>query len=221
MYLATQTYWLEPTDQIAWGLRRYTHGSNGFTCETGYHEALVYLGRTEAKFGDEDGRRHLQMFKSGVPHDSDKWPAECKHGCGYRFTEDDQWQDWQELIYRRPDTGQEYVLHQNASADAVGAPSAPPGATWDAWWITYLKDRNPDGIVLMVRCPDGHDWTVDSEANNCTRKGERHQCWVRHGRPQDAQVTVDKNGETCAAGGGSIATPGYHGFLQAGLLTAG
>ena len=32
---------------------------------------------------------------------------------------------------------------------------------------------------------------------------------------------VDKNGETCAAGAGSIASAGYHGFLVNGVLSAG
>jgi hypothetical protein len=39
---------------------------------------------------------------------------------------------------------------------------------------------------------------------------------VRHGTPPD--VTVDKNGLTCNAGGGSIQVPGWHGFLRNGEL---
>lgn len=216
MYPATQTYWLEPTDQVAWGLRRYCHSSSGgLTCADGYHEALVYLGRAEAKRG-ENG---LLQYDAEIPHGDPRWPATCQHGCSYRFVEDDRWQPWQEQIYRRPDTGQEYVLHQNASADAVAAPTAPPGATWDAWWMPF--SRGSDGICLMVRCPDGHDWMVDGEASNCTRKGEQHQCWIRHGDPRQANVTVDKSGNTCNAGAGSIATSGYHGFLVNGVLSPG
>jgi hypothetical protein len=71
----------------------------------------------------------------------------------------------------------------------------------------------------MVRCPDGHDWCVDSEASNCTRKNEEHHCWVRHGYPPECNVTVDKNDpNTCHAGAGSIQTPGWHGFLRDGIL---
>ena len=81
--------------------------------------------------------------------------------------------------------------------------------------------RGPDGICLIVKCPNGRDWYVDSEASNCTRKGEPHQCWCRHGDPRECRVTVDKNGDTCAAGAGSIQAGDYHGFLQAGILTAG
>jgi len=217
-YPATKTYWLESTGVLAWGLRRYSHGSGGFDCIHGYHSALNYVGRTPALF---DERGYQKSYQSGTPHDSELWPTECERGCGYRFTDADEWQDWQELIYRRTDTGQEHVLHPSADASAVGAPTAPPGASWDAHWLTYLAGRNSDGIVLMVRCPNGHDWNVDSESNNCTRKGEPHNCWVRHGDPRQANVTADKNGDTCAAGAGSILAGDYHGFLQAGVLTAG
>ena len=44
-----------------------------------------------------------------------------------------------------------------------------------------------------------------------------HRCWVRHGGFGQI-VTVDKNGKTCEAGGGSIATPKFHGFLTNGEL---
>jgi hypothetical protein len=97
---------------------------------------------------------------------------------------------------------------------------APPGASWDAWWMPDYW-RGPDGIALMVKCPNGHEWHVDSQASNCTRKGQPHECWVRHGDPRQANVTVDKHGDTCAAGAGSIVAGDYHGFLQAGILTAG
>lgn len=70
---------------------------------------------------------------------------------------------------------------------------------------------------LMVVLSTGHRWDVDGRAANCALPQDRHhRCWVRHGDPPD--VTVDKGGKTCAAGGGSIAVPGYHGMLQGGVL---
>lgn len=222
-YPATPTYWLEPTEEVAVGLRRYTSRSTSFECAGGYHHALVYIHRAPAIYRtDESSGRRSLTFQPEVPHVAPRWPTVCEEeGCGYRFTDgsDDHWQDWQELIYRRPDTGQEYVLHSSAGADALGAPSAPPGAMWNAWWMPY--NIGPDGLCLMCRCPNGHDWMVDSEASNCTRPGEPHQCWVRHGDPRSEPVTVDKNGDTCAAGAGSIQASDYHGFLQNGVLTAG
>lgn len=222
MHAATPTFWLEPTEEIAVGLRRYARadGTDGWDCAGGYHQALAYTGRQPARYADTDlgnRRRHLALLDP-VPHDDPRWPAACAKGCGYRFTEDDAWQEWQELLYRRTDTGELRVLH--TSAPAPFAPSAEPGACWDAWWMSDHR-RGPDSVALMVRLPNGRDWCVDSQASNCTRKGEPHQCWVRHGDPRDCKVSVDKAGDTCAAGAGSILAGDYHGFLQAGVLTAG
>ena len=55
------------------------------------------------------------------------------------------------------------------------------------------------------------------EASNCTRPEDTvHKCWVRHGQVPD--ITVDKLGDTCHAGGGSIGQKTYHGFLRGGVL---
>lgn len=79
---------------------------------------------------------------------------------------------------------------------------------------------------------------IDAEASNCTRpqretrsdgrtyRTERtHYCWVRHGDPRDPlgvktgqPLHVDKNGNTCAAGAGSILQKTWHGFLHNGYL---
>lgn len=210
-----QTFWLEATDQVAVGLRRYHSEGSGFTCAEGYHSALVYVGLEPAAYAESNGRRHLAM-RPEAPHDDARWPARCER-CSYEFTADDQWQDWQEQVYRRTDTGALRVLRQNDPALELGIPSAEPGACWDATWMPFSK--GPDGMTLMVRCPDGHDWTVDSRASNCTRPDDNiHRCWVRHGDPRECHVTVDKNGETCSAGAGSIATPNWHGFLRNGQL---
>lgn len=207
MYPATQTYWLEATGDVAIGLRRYSRSadSDGWTCAEGWHQALVMIGAAPADL-DEDGVLRLRPETS---HDDPRWPTECEKGCGYRFTAEDHWQDWQDRLYAKSGTGELTTLR-----------TAEPGACWDAYWMHPIW-HGPDGICLMVRCPNGRDWMVDSEASNCTRKGEPHQCWVRHGDPRECKVTVNKNGDTCAAGAGSILAGDYHGFLQAGILTAG
>lgn len=74
-----------------------------------------------------------------------------------------------------------------------------------------------DGDALWVQTPGG-SWCIDSRASNCTMPYDYdHRCWIRHGEPPN--VTVDKNGKTCAAGAGSIQCGNYHGFLQNGALT--
>lgn len=220
-YPETRTFWLEPTGRVAVGLRRYRSASTlpSGCAEGGYHSALVSTGEEPAEYSDVAGfdRRTLAL-RPETPRNDPRWPAHCK--CGYEFTDADTWQDWQELIYQRSDTGERVTLRTHHAVGIDGLPPAPPGACWDAWWMPS-DWRGPDGIALMVRCPNGKDWHVDSEASNCTRKGQPHQCWVRHGDPRQANVTVDKNGDTCAAGAGSIQAGDYHGFLQAGVLTAG
>lgn len=212
--MSVQTFWLERTDQVAVGLRRYTHGGGGYDCAHGHHHALVYTGLEDATYEDRDGRQTLGL-RPDVAHDDPRWPHTCAQLCGYEFTDDDQWQDWQEQVYRRTDTGDLRVLHQ--ASPSPDAPSAEPGACWDAWWMPF--SRGVDGICLMVRCPDGHDWMVDSRASNCGSPDDNvHHCWVRHGNPRECRVTVDKNGATCSAGAGSIATPNWHGFLRDGQL---
>jgi hypothetical protein len=214
-YPAMQTYWLEPTDRVVLGLRRYIRRADGggFTCEDGFHSALVRIGEAPATFRDEEHGRVLAA-REPTPIDDPRWPTQC--ACGYQFTNDDHRQaDWQELLYRRSDTGEETTLRD-----------APPGASWDAWWMpsggTFGRGRGADGIFLIVRCPNGRDWHVDGRASNCGLPDDvTHRCWVRHGDPRQANVTVDKNGATCSAGAGSIQAGDYHGFLQNGVLTAG
>lgn len=216
MYPATPTFWLTRTGLVAIGLRRYSRrDTTGWTCADGYHSALRYTSEAPAAFREKDGRRYLAE-QPPVPHDDPAWPGGCR--CGYEFTDDDPWQDWQREIYQR-DTGDRHTIGSVSAATVGGPPPAPPGAMWDAWWSWRT---GADGIALTVRCPNGHDWSVDERASNCTLPADDvHRCWVRHGDPRTEPVTVDKNGVTCSAGAGSILAGGYHGFLSAGVLTAG
>jgi hypothetical protein len=120
----------------------------------------------------------------------------------------------------------------------------PPGAMWDARWLAGENGEDhgftgADGISLCVKLPNGLHWQVDSQASNCTRDQyipidppetqggttstrrfvRSHYCWLRVGEPRAGKVHVDKNGNTCAAGAGSIWSdkggPGdWHGFLH-------
>jgi hypothetical protein len=105
-----------------------------------------------------------------------------------------------------------------------------PGCLYHPVWFEdehWPHIRNPDGTLhlhAVLGC--GCTWDIDAQASNCTRPGDRsHKCWVRHGDPMDPQGSVpfhvDKQGETCAAGAGSIicSCGAYHGFLHHGQLT--
>lgn len=84
----------------------------------------------------------------------------------------------------------------------------------------YNWDNCP-GRHLTAVLPNGHYWDIDSRSSNCTRPDDKtHRCWVRHGDPEKGEpVHVDKNGETCQAGAGSILAGDYHGFLHHGHFT--
>lgn len=145
------------------------------------------------------------------PLDDPRWPSKCDH-CEYRFDDDDEWQVFRDPIYVNPATGEECSLRDRR-----------PGMMWDAFWMREAY-RGPDGRCLVVVCPDGREWMIDGPAKNCTEPndhgpyGQAHRCWTRTGEPP--LITVDKShGKTCAAGAGSIATEGYHGFLRNGRFT--
>lgn len=112
-------------------------------------------------------------------------------------------------LYRHPQTGELMTL-----ADA------PAGAMVRADWATWCRSQD-DGAPLIIKLPDGDLWYVDGPAGNCGRQDdpnqELHHCWVRHGVVPT--ITVDKNGVTCSAGAGSVASTHYHGFLRDGYLT--
>lgn len=205
-------FWVEPTDRVRLKLRRYVSGPKCPTNPHGYHNAEFPLGERPARFSEsrEDGGRSLDYWDWLEPEfvNHPNWPVCC--ACGYQFTDADERQIFQELIYRRADTGEETTLRD-----------APHGAMWDSWWFGDHY-KGPDGIRLTVKLPpDGYDWLVDSRASNCTMPNDNtHKCWVRHGDPRTGNVHVDKNGHTCAAGAGSIATPRWHGFLHNGELVS-
>lgn len=186
--------------------------------EWSYHRSSVVIG-DEPDVGLPGGDAH--------PHDDARWPTHCP--CGYAFVVDDNFYLDRNNLYRRSDTGELTTLC-----------AAPPGAMWDAIWYRSHGAggpwTGPDGLSLVVRLPNGSDWCPDQQASNCTRDqygpkeidgrlwdkawlGRTHYCWVRHGDPRAGTIHVDKNGDTCAAGAGSIVSGNYHGFLHDSHLT--
>ncbi len=101
----------------------------------------------------------------------------------------------------------------------------------DAFFLDCNREHctwsNCDGRHLIVVLPNGRHWDVDSRAGNCTMREDRtHRCWVRRGDVAAGTLHVDKDGNTCAAGAGSILShgyggqPDYHGHLHGGELRA-
>lgn len=221
------TFWTEDTGEEFRRLRRYAKAdaADGHT-----HAAeSVDLGRFP-QIRNDDGYRSMADPAEYSGHPS--WPLACgEPGCSYVFGDDDVWQVQGAPIYRALD-GREWKMRE-----------LPVGAMYDAWWLPGPW-KGADGIGLVCIVPEHHDWHVDAQASNCTRKCpwwdedaqarhpehtaqhnascdpqyRNHKCWVRSGDPKAGTVHVDKDGETCAAGAGSILTPEWHGFLRHGQL---
>jgi hypothetical protein len=66
-----------------------------------------------------------------------------------------------------------------------------------------------------------HRWNVDGRASNCTMPEDTvHRCWIKHGDiAKPYTLHVDKSGNTCKAGAGSIQVQGWHGYLDKGYVS--
>jgi hypothetical protein len=205
-----------PTEQVRLSLRVFEFSTKGKCYGPtghGYHDSgSVPIGDAPVVWDlKADGHTYLAVRPESetIAHDDPRWSRKCAH-CAHVFQQpDDVWQVNQSLYYRRADTGGVLLLED-----------APVGAMWYADWYSVVW-RGPDGRTLVCRVPGGgdskHDWIIDARASNCgLPEDAEHRCWVRHGVPPD--VTVDKEGKTCAAGAGSIQTPGWHGYLEGGYL---
>lgn len=184
-------------------LRRYAGDS---TCLlNGYHNAMEPFEDVDRPEGDD-----TVLSTPEPPYDPLLWPRTCS--CGYVFLDEDSHQIFEDPLYRREDTG-----------EIVSLRNAPPGAMYFAdWYDDIVGHKGDDGRSLVVILPNGNPWQIDTQARNCTMPDDhaqlRHHCWVRHGEVPN--VTVDKRGATCAAGGGSIQSGDWHGFLIGGELVA-
>jgi len=219
---------IEQTDRVQLSLRRYRQGTRwdaeigaSVTTENGrcplphgYHNAATVIGEAPVLYQvHEDGHKTYarRPEEDAIGRDDPRWPATC--ACGEPFNADDAWQVFSDHIYRRVDNGEERQLRDWQKV---------PGAMWDAWYYhDWARMCGFDGRSMCVVCPDGHEWCIDGVASNCPIPEDRgHKCWLRTGEPPN--LTVGKNVEgqrTCSAGGGSIATPGYHGFMTSGVFT--
>jgi hypothetical protein len=217
--MGVETFMLERTDKVFVYLRRYHSNSvEVHKCPGsgpyGYHQALIKVGEEKAVYESRDYNgysrsvrvddSYLDKYKAEYPHGHPKWPAKCED-CFYRFSDLDEWQYFTELMWKLP----------NGELTTIKSP--PEGAMYFAWWEAG-NPNYPDTGPLYAICPGGHPWNIDGRASNCTMPNDNeHKCWIRHGEPP--KITVDKNGNTCQAGAGSIQAGDYHGFLQNGMFT--
>lgn len=189
-------FFIEPTGMEYRYLRRYNGDRECKDNPMHYCDAMILLDIVP---DEQDTSKRVFYWD----HSDSRWPKTCV--CGREFLDTDEWQLFTRSQYIDKATGKLYTLRE-----------APEGAMWYADW--YPEEwRGPDGHSLVVKVPKDHDWLVDGVASNCTKPGDKsHRCWIRHGVLPN--ITVDKNGNTCSAGGGSILTPDWHGFLRNGVL---
>lgn len=153
---------LEPTDRVRLKLRRFTFSEPSIKppipCQAGPmggHDASVPFGEHPARI---DANGCLSGYGDLAPaHDDPRWPTRCEQ-CACELTFSTEWQVFQELIYRRADTGAEHTLRD-----------APPGAMYIADWF--------DGHLCVCLPPGGglDYWDVDGPAKgggSWTRSGE-------------------------------------------------
>lgn len=112
-------------------------------------------------------------------------------------------------VFRNMETGEELSSRELP----VGALYAIKREPDDAW-----PPVGSDGLSIACVLPGRHHWYIDGRAANCTMPADAvHRCWVRHGTVGE-RIRVDKDGNTCQAGGGSIQTDKWHGNLHDGEL---
>lgn len=199
-----RVFFCEELPRLRRSLRRYRSSEQkcpGPKGGMGYCNAAVAIDEVD----DADDITSGDLW----PHDDPRWPQFCE-GCALPFGDDEPWQLFHDRLYRRLDTGAVTTWRE-----------APIGAVRNCTWLAdRVGYRGPDGRCLEVKLPGGHSWIIDSRAKNCTLPNDlEHKCWVRHGRPEDGSLHVDKNGRTCSAGAGSIVSPNWHGFLHHGVLS--
>lgn len=185
--------------------RRYFGRVSDVACPNGG----THNARVRTSDGKESDNESSYLFYRLPPEHVGMFPTNCS--CGYTFVDGEDKYDYDvDVVWVRADN-KEII-------EGRGVNNAPVGAMWDADWFHDTKEMcGPDGKSINVMTPGG-PWCIDQRASNCTLPQDNvHRCWVRHGEPPE--ITVDKNGNTCAAGAGSILIGKYHGFLRNGHLT--
>jgi hypothetical protein len=174
------------------------------TNKPGYHDAQVFLIDSD-KIGD------WSLGGKEEDYPRDRWPTKCDH-CEMLAPEDAKLQVFRKRRYDNPEgipqPGDMFWTTWHGHTD-VRTGESGDGCYWH---------DNCDGRHLQVILPNGNEWDIDGRASNCTKPDDKsHRCWVREGEPPN--ITAGKQGNTCSAGGGSIKSGDYHGFLRNGVLT--
>lgn len=174
------------------------------SCPNTYGSGKPGIHNAYAPLGDKPDMDNWGAFGKVEDYPDDRWPTACAH-CGAPV----------------PAVAPGVYLQRQVSVSRLyDSPSGDP-EPGDVYRLNWHDPGqcphwdNCDGVHVYSITPNGVTWDIDGRASNCTMEKERtHRCWVRTGSPEDGNLHVDKNGHTCAAGAGSIAVTGWHGFLH-------
>jgi len=181
------------TNQASLSLRRYASALPCAVSGMGIHDASTPYRTVPLTISE---RGTWQMEHDAPPPATDpRWPDRC--ACGYLFEPENTYQVAPSRLYVRQDTGEQLTLHE-----------AEPGMLWDAPWFLDFKPpwAGPDGRSLVMRLPGNGEWTIDGPSS--TGGG-----WTRTGEPP----TITARPSILSHG--SSARQGYHGWLDAGILS--
>jgi hypothetical protein len=177
----------------------------------GYHNALTLIR-------DVPELNAGKVFGEVADYPPEKWPTQCSD-CGALVPMSESKST---IVGQSATVVHRQVFTKRLYNTASGSPE--PGDLYESHWHESGKCiywDNCSGQHLQAVLPNGDHWDLNSRASNCTMRQDRtHRCWIVSGDPRDGTVHVDKNGVTCAAGAGSIAVEGYHGFLHHGHFTS-
>ena len=177
-------YMLNPLPRLRRSLRRYS-GDRKCKGPLGYCNAQNLLDEI-----DHPVKMTIESYN--FPHEDSRWPKVCE-ACGVPFDTDDTWQVFVDALYTRSDTGAIVTLRD-----------ASPGALWDAWWMPDKWKNKADGLCLVCKLPNGHDWMIDGGSQQSPEPG----AWTRSGTPPKLTATP------------SILAADYHGWLRDGVLVS-
>lgn len=206
---ATTVTSVKPCDQCPDG-HPHLEYANG--CPNSYGKGSPGIHNAYAPVGDKPATEDFGVFGTASDYPAESWPTACAD-CGAPVPTE-------AMEPRAVGESGTYLVRQVFVSRLYDTPSGAP-EPGDVYRLDYHGPGecpywdNCDGVHVHGVLPNGWDWDMDSRASNCTMREERtHRCWNRTGAPEDGTLDVGKGGHTCAAGAGSIAAPGWHGFLR-------
>jgi hypothetical protein len=194
----------------------------------GIHNAKVFIGESQT-LNDWNFGGNISDYPD------ERWPTKCEHCPAIIVPVPDELCSCGCGEMRPPKNAPMRSIHHRIVYEAQDGTRAvrdelqPGDMYWADWYgcngACIHGWTNCDGKHLILTIPYGQDkastfpWDINGRASNCTKPNDTtHRCWVKHGNHEANELTVNKAGATCDAGGGSIQVTGYHGVVTDNVL---